>query len=244
MTESSTESTERTERTESAASTEYEPRFAYEAEARTFYDTIAADYAETFKGVMEAQPMDMGMLGVFAAHLAADGGGPVVEVGSGPGRVAGHLHGLGVDIRGVDLSPVMVRLARREHPHVRYDVGTLTSLDVPDGGLAGLVAWYCLIHLPPERVPAALAEFARVVRPDGWALLAFQAGREVRRHEQAFGHDVALDFHRIDPDRIAGQLADAGFDVTIRVLREPSAHEAVRQAYILARRRRSGAPVR
>ena len=217
--------------------------YGYEVEARTFYDAIAADYAETFKGVMEAQPMDMAMLGAFAAYVAAGGGGPVVEVGSGPGRVAAHLCGLGMDIRGVDLSPAMVGLARRESPQVRYDVGSLTSLDVPDAGLAGIVAWYCLIHIPPERLPAALAEFARVVRPGGWALLAFQAGEGIRRHEQAFGHDVALDFHRIDPDRIAARLADAGFDAVVRAVREPDGvHEAVRQGYVLARRRAAEPP--
>ena len=39
-------------------------------------------------------------------------GGEVVEVGSGPGRVTAHLRGLGLSVRGVDLSPAMVDLAR------------------------------------------------------------------------------------------------------------------------------------
>lgn len=216
----------------------------YEAEARAFYDTIAEDYVENFRGVMETQPMDVAMLGAFAAYVAADGGGPVVEAGSGPGWITAYAHGLGLDIRGVDLSPVMVALARRTYPELRYDVGSLTRLDVPDGGLAGIVAWYSLIHVPPDSLPVALAEFARVLRDGGWALLAFQVGEGAKHHEQAFGHEVALDFHRIDPDRIAGPLAAAGLDVTVRVVREPNEREAVRQGYLLARKRRPEASER
>ncbi|NUP39658.1 MAG: class I SAM-dependent methyltransferase [Streptomyces sp.] len=189
----------------------------------------------------KAHPMERAMLGAFADHIREDGGGAVLEAGCGPGRITAYAHGLGLDIRGVDLSPVMVALSRRTHPGLRFDVGSLTRLDAPDGGLAGLLAWYSLIHLPPARVPAALAEFHRVLAPGGRLLLGFQAGEGVKRHEEAWGHRVALDFHRISPERIAGQLEEAGFEVTTRVFREALPTEAVAQAYVLARKREPGA---
>ncbi|MFI0944012.1 class I SAM-dependent DNA methyltransferase [Streptomyces sp. NPDC021020] len=217
-----------------------EPREPYETAARTFYDTVAADYDARFGDGAAALPMERAILGVFAEQVREDGGGPVLEAGSGPGRVTAYLRGVGLDVRGVDLSPVMVALARREHPGLRFDVGSLTRLDVPDGGLAGLLAWYSLIHLPPEHVPGALAEFHRALAPGGHLLLGFQAGEGVKRHEQAFGHDVALDFHRMSPEGTAAALEAAGFDVTVKVVRAPVGDEPVPQAYVLARRRAGG----
>ena len=36
----------------------------------------------------------------------------------------------------------MVVVARRDHPHVRYEVGSMTDLNLPDASVAGRVAWY------------------------------------------------------------------------------------------------------
>lgn len=64
-------------------------------------------------------------------------GGPVADVGCGPGYVTGHLHELGVDAFGIDLSPEMVAIARRDHPDLRLEVGTMTDLDLADESVAG-----------------------------------------------------------------------------------------------------------
>jgi SAM-dependent methyltransferase len=96
------------------------------------------------------------------------------------------------------------------------------------------VAWYSVIHTPPEHLPAVLAEFRRVLAPGGHALLAFQVG-DFRVHlEQAYGHAVSLDAYRWDPDRIAGLLAEAGLVPRARLVREPEPPEKVPQAYVLA----------
>ena len=73
---------------------------------------------------------------------------------------------------GVDLSPEMVALARRAHPGLRFDEGSMTALDLPDGALGGIVASYSIIHIPPERLPAVFAEFHRVLAPGGHMLVA------------------------------------------------------------------------
>jgi 2-polyprenyl-3-methyl-5-hydroxy-6-metoxy-1,4-benzoquinol methylase len=38
----------------------------------------------------------------------------VADVGCGPGRITGLLRGLGLDVFGIDLSPAMIELARRD----------------------------------------------------------------------------------------------------------------------------------
>ncbi|OMQ13964.1 SAM-dependent methyltransferase [Modestobacter sp. VKM Ac-2676] len=209
------------------------------AETRTAYDTVAASYEELARSLLAESPMDRALLGVFAEQVLAGGGGPVGDLGCGPGRITTHLADLGLDAFGVDLSPGMVAVARRRHPQLRFDVGSLTALDLPDGGLSGALAWYSVIHTPPARQPAVFAELMRVLRPGAPLLLAFQAGAdEPVHHRQGYGHAISLHAWRLDPDRVEGQLADAGLAVRARVLREPdgSPYEKSRQAYLLATR--------
>ena len=132
----------------------------------------------------------------------------------------------------------MVDVARRAHPHLRFEVGSLGALGLPDGALAGALAWYSVIHTPPERQPAVFAECARVLRPGAPLLIAFQVGDdEPVHHQQGYGHVISLHGWRMDPDRVTRQLTAAGFDVRARVLREPEPPlEKSRQAYLLATR--------
>ncbi|WP_344325801.1 class I SAM-dependent methyltransferase [Streptomyces macrosporus] len=203
---------------------------------RASYDAIAADYAEYAAGDPENRPLNRAVLVAFAEYVRAAGGGRVADVGCGPGRITALLHTLGVDAFGVDLSPAMVALARRTHPGLRFSEGTMTELDAADGSLAGLVAWYSVIHLPPKLLPDAFGEFHRVLAPGGHLLLAFQTGDEPLHLDEVFGHEISLDFHRLRPDHVAGLLDAAGFEVRARVLREPE-EERTPQAFLLARKR-------
>ncbi|MEV7870836.1 class I SAM-dependent methyltransferase [Streptomyces sp. NPDC088124] len=209
-------------------------------DTREGYDKISGDYAEMFPTMLADGPLGTAMLTAFAELMKSAGGGPVVEVGSGAGRVTGFLHSLGVRLSGIDLSPAMVALARRNHPELRFDEGTMTALDLPDGSLRGLLAWYSVIHVPPESHPEVFAEFHRVLAPGGHLLLAFQVGDAPLRFTEAFGHTVSLDFHRLSPDRVTEGLEKAGFTMDARLVREPSGDEKVPQAYLLAHRPADG----
>ncbi|MET7934325.1 class I SAM-dependent methyltransferase [Streptomyces sp. NPDC005322] len=207
---------------------------------RDSYNAMAADYAEHFRDVLEAQSLDRAVLAGFAEMVRETGGGPVVDVGCGPGLVTAHLRGLGLSVHGVDLSPRMVALARREHPGLRFEEGSMLALDAADGALAAVVAWYSTIHVPAERLPEVFAEFHRVLAPGGHVLVAFQVGDEPVHYTEAFGHEVALTFRRWQPDRIATLLDEAGLQVRARAQREPERDEKTPQASLIARKPADG----
>ncbi|MBB6174148.1 SAM-dependent methyltransferase [Nocardiopsis mwathae] len=202
---------------------------------RAFYDAVAGDYAELARDELSGKPLDRGILAAFAERVRCAGVGPVADLGCGPGHVTAYLHSLGVtDVFGVDLSSQMVAIARRVYPELRFDEGSMASLDRPDGSLGGIVAWYSIIHTPPGVLSAVLAEFRRLLASGGQLLLAFQVGDEPLRIAEPFGHAVSLDFRRWSPDRIVGMLGRAGFKVNARLLREPDSTERVPQAFLLA----------
>ncbi|NJP80462.1 methyltransferase domain-containing protein, partial [Streptomyces sp. AA8] len=132
---------------------------------RAFYDAIAADYADRYRDILDAQPLDRAMLGAFAELVQDAGGGTVADIGCGEGRVTAHLNALGLPAYGIDLSPQMIATARRTHPELRFEVGSMLSLDIPDGALAGAMAYYSIIHTPQELLPQVFAELHRVLAP-------------------------------------------------------------------------------
>ncbi|MEU6403677.1 methyltransferase domain-containing protein [Streptomyces sp. NPDC046985] len=212
------------------------------AATRVFYDTIAEDYAARFHGQLAAAPLDRAVLTAFAELVAAGAargaGRGLADLGCGPGRVTGFLAGLGAEAFGVDLSASMLAVARREHPELRFEQGSMLELDLPDGGLAGVLSWYSSIHTPAERLPDLFAEFHRVLAPGGHLLIGFQVGDEPRRYEEAFGHSVTLDFQRRRPEQMARLLENAGFALRSHTVRSPDepAGEQVPQAHLIARK--------
>ncbi|HEY1530886.1 MAG TPA: methyltransferase domain-containing protein [Galbitalea sp.] len=202
---------------------------------RTTYDRVAASYAETISGLTAEAALDVAMIDTFAARVRSDGGGPVLDAGSGPGRVSAYLASLGLDVSGVDLSPGMVEVARAAYPHLRFEQGSLQKLDVADASLSGVIAWYSTIHTPLAGQPEIFSELYRVLRPGGHLLVGFHVGEGLTRIERAYGHDVAVDLHLFAVDALAELLAKAGFEIAATVDREPEGSERRPQGSVLAR---------
>jgi SAM-dependent methyltransferase len=127
-----------------------------------------------------------------------------------------------VDAFGIDLSPAMVRVARRDHPDLRFEVGSMTALDLADASLAGLLAWWSLIHVPDEEVPTVFGHFRRVLRPGAPVLLGFHVGDDSRLKTEGYGgHPMRVHVHRRQPGRVADWLRAAGFTVEAQLLLDP-----------------------
>ncbi|MGI5437079.1 class I SAM-dependent methyltransferase [Streptomyces shenzhenensis] len=109
----------------------------------------------------------------------------------------------------------------------------MLALDLPDGGLAGVVAWYSISHTPVDRLPALFAQFFRVPAPGGQLLPALQVGDEPLRPDRP-----SLDFHHSRPDHMAGLLEQAGFSVRARLDRAPdlAEGESTHLAFLIAAR--------
>ncbi|MFI6662183.1 class I SAM-dependent DNA methyltransferase [Streptomyces sp. NPDC050523] len=205
------------------------------ADTRTSYDTVALSYADQLRESLAGAPYLRAALALFADLVRAAGGGPVADVGCGPGHVTDHLQGLGVEAFGIDLSPGMIDVARRVHPRLRFEVGSMTDLDLADASVAGLLAFWSLIHVPDDAVPTVFAHFRRALRPGGPLLLGFHVGSGSRLKTQGYGgHPMNVHVHRRQPDKVAGWLRAAGFTVEAHMLLDPD--ESVPGAVLFARR--------
>ncbi|MFG3496782.1 class I SAM-dependent DNA methyltransferase [Streptomyces sp. NPDC047886] len=196
------------------------------------YDAVAVRYAALARADLDAIALDRAVLAAFAELVRASGAGPVAELGCGPGPVTAHLRDLGLDVFGVDVSPVMIGLAREAYPDLRFETGSMGALDMADGGLQGIVSWYSVIHTPPREMPAYFAEFRRVLAPGGHILLAFFESEN--EPVTAFDHKVTTAY-RWPIDDLAGLARAAGFVEDGRMLREPREDERFRRGHLLMR---------
>ncbi|GAA2451443.1 class I SAM-dependent methyltransferase [Actinomadura vinacea] len=203
---------------------------------RTSYDTVAISYADQVRDAIAGHQYLRAALALFADSVRAAGGGPVADVGCGPGQVTAHLHRLGIDAFGIDLSPGMIDVAQREHPGLRFEVGSMTDLDLPAASVTGLLAWQSLIHIPDDEVPTVFGHFHRTLRPGGPLQLLFHVGDESQLKTQGYGgHPMKVHVHRRQPDQVAAWLRDAGFEVEAQMLLDPV--EKTSQAFLFARRK-------
>ncbi|MFC3504151.1 class I SAM-dependent DNA methyltransferase [Micromonospora krabiensis] len=211
-------------------------------DTRASYDAVAASYDRQFRDELASKPYDRAVLTTFAELVRRDGGGPVADVGCGLGTVTGHLADLGLDVFGIDLSPEMVALARRNRPGLRFEEGSMTALDLPEGGLAGITAWYSIIHVPDELLPDTFTGFHRALAPGGHLAMVFQVGDEPVVRTEAFGRPISLTLRRRRPEQVEALLAGAGFALCARLVREPEPYaggtETTPQAYLVARKPR------
>ena len=204
---------------------------------RTGYDAKAQDYAAFIGNAFIGNPLNHVLVQAFADLVQQAGGGPVADVGCGPGHVTAYLRDRGVDAFGIDLSPEMVALAREANPDLRFDVGDMGVLDVATGSLAGVLANYSIIHTPPDVLPAVLGELSRVLAPGGHLLVSFQALADVDGTAEGFGHKVSPAW-RYSVGHVVGVLGRVGVGEVARLVVAPS-EDSVRgfpQGYVLGRR--------
>lgn len=206
---------------------------------RDSYDSAADAYAEHLFSELARKPLDRHLLNRFAEGTR--GRGLVADVGCGPGHVARYLHDQGVTIVGLDLSPKMIAIAARLSPDVEFRVADMRELPLADASLAGVLAFYAIVHFEPHELAVVIQELRRVLMPGGLALIAFHIGDQVVHLDELFGSRVSLDFRFHSPATVVEALTSAGLTVLEHVEREPydGAEYPSRRCYLLAR-----APVR
>ncbi|TFL17455.1 class I SAM-dependent methyltransferase [Jannaschia formosa] len=165
------------------------------------YAEKAGDYAAAFD---EKVPRD---LRDFAALLPP--GGRVLDLGCGPGGMAGWLAAQGFEVEAWDASPEMVAIAARQQG-VRARVKAFEDLD-GEALFDGIWASFSLLHARRAELPDLVARIARATRPGGAVHIAMKLGEGEGR--DALGRFYAY----VSEAELTGWLEAGG--LTIHVLR-------------------------
>jgi Methylase involved in ubiquinone/menaquinone biosynthesis len=161
---------------------------------------------------------------IIVGALSLQPGERVLDIGSGPGFLACEMAsavGPSGSVTGIDPSQDMLSLAAgRDVPaYVTFGPGDATDLPFADGTFDVVTSTQVYEYVAD--MPRALAEAHRVLRPGGrllvldtdWDSIVW-ASSDDDRMRRVLG---AWDEHLADPHlprRLAGLMADAGFEVT------------------------------
>ena len=87
-------------------------------ELQNSYDRVAEDYAKQFGDELTKKPFDCRMLNRLVENVGKQE--TICDLGCGSGHIASYLSRRGAKVCGIDLSPEMVKQARRLIPKFRF----------------------------------------------------------------------------------------------------------------------------
>ncbi|MER5436013.1 class I SAM-dependent methyltransferase [Streptomyces sp. NPDC002588] len=135
--------------------------------AAAVFDALGSGYEKAFAHSEAHRRSLEWLLGRLAP------GSRVLDVGSGTGRpTAETLVRAGHDVRGVDVSPVMVGLAARQVPGAAFTCADVRRLALEEGSLHAVCVYFSLLQMDRGEQTELIGRLARALVPGGSLVLA------------------------------------------------------------------------
>ncbi len=200
--------------------------------SRSFFDSVGPEW-DALRKVFNDDALRARAIAQLAAPELV-----VADVGTGTGILAAELASLGLRVIGIDSSPRMLDAARAKLGEagleVEWRAGDAQALPLADAEVDAVFAHMVLHYLPsPEE---ALAEFARVLKPGGRAIIVDFVPHDAEWMRAELGV-LWLGF---DPGIVEQWLARAGFEDARSEAFEVSSPTRELPATFLTRARRRG----
>ena len=130
----------------------------------------------------------------------------------------------------------MLEQARTIHPEIYFRKGDILELEFENDSIAGVVAFYAIVHFTREQVRVAFREVFRVLQPGGLFLFTYHVGEEAIHMDEFLGKQVDIDFMFFTTDFIFSCLKDCGFEKIEIIEREPypGVEYQSRRAYVFS----------
>ena len=161
-----------------------------------YYGRAAGDYAERTAHLEQDPDLE-----AFIAALPK--GGRVLDLGCGPGVMAGRMAAEGLAVVATDAVPEMVEMAAA-YPGVDARVTRFDQIE-GEGLYDGVWAHFSLLHAPRADLPGHLAAIHRALKPGGLFHIGMKTGSGEKRD------DLGRLYTFVTEDELRELLHDAGF---------------------------------
>jgi SAM-dependent methyltransferase len=196
---------------------------------RDGYNVIANRYLSDRKRDSE----DVRLLDGLIERLPANA--EVLDAGCGAGipvtlKLSEHFH-----VTGVDFSEAQIQLAKRNVPPAKFLCEDLTNLDFSANTFDGITSYYAIIHVPREGHQSLLANFHRMLKPGGFALLCLGAEQLIDDIEEDF-YGARMYWSHFDRDTYLRMLTELSFQIIWSRLVADESCEGAKHLFVLAQK--------
>lgn len=207
----------------------YNPHMDSKKTVREGYNVIAERYLSERKRDSE----DVRLLDELIERLPAHA--KVLDAGCGAGvpisqRLSERFH-----VTGVDFSDAQIQLARRNVPHATFLCEDMTDLNFPDNTFDGVTSYYAIIHIPREQHQALLANFHRMLKLGGLALLCLGAEHLIDDIDENF-YGARMYWSHYDRETYLKMLTELGFQLIWSRLVADESCEGAKHLFVLAQK--------
>jgi ubiquinone/menaquinone biosynthesis C-methylase UbiE len=136
----------------------------------------------------------------------------VLDAGCGAGIPISQMLSERFQVTGVDFSEAQVELAKKNVPNAQFLCEDMTKLDFPDDTFDGITSYYAIIHIPREEHQPLLANFYRMLKPGGFALLCLGAEHLIDDVDENY-LGTRMYWSHYDTETYLTMLKECGFSV-------------------------------
>lgn len=137
----------------------------------------------------------------------------VLDLGSGSGITAKFLIDHGLKVLGVDISPDMVNLARKQAPMGCFRCCDMTKLTYPERSLEGICSFFSFLHLPKETTKKMIENSFKWLGPGGIFAVTVVRGGGQGLCENFMGKKISVFLSYYKRKEFTKMLKSAGFTI-------------------------------
>lgn len=184
------------------------------------YNLAAEKYHHLFHNEMKGKEYDRKLLDGFANNFAP--GSMICDAGCGPSAQTGrYLFDKGFNVIGVDISDRCVKLASHLNPGMSFKCNDISKMEFGSNYFDGMISYYSIIHTPKRMINVLFDEFYRVLKPNGYLLIAVKAGTEEGFISQLIGIATEIYFSLFTFEEIEDYFYKTGFKLDFIEKRDP-----------------------
>jgi ubiquinone/menaquinone biosynthesis C-methylase UbiE len=177
---------------------------------RQAYNLAAQKYHDLFHNEMNEKEYDRKLLDSFATRFNKDS--LICDAGCGPSAHIGkYLFDKGIKVVGVDISEKCIELAKLNNPEMKFECADICNMPFDNNSFDGFISYYSIINTPKIYIPKIFSEFRRVLKPDGFLLVAVKAGTTEGYIDDLLGIKTKTYFSLFTQDEIVTYFSQAGF---------------------------------
>lgn len=186
------------------------------------YNLAADEYSLNLLNELAGKNFDQMILNWYASQIPKDE--TILEIGAGPGQISGYLQKQGVNCIGTDISPKMVKNAKKNFPNIDFEVQDFFDLTYIDNTFFGVVGFYAIVNYALENIQPIFEEMKRVLKQSGLFLFSFHIfDGEEKTHVQKFFNQEGseLTFYNYKVDEMKKLVSSLGFEIIDIIIRYP-----------------------